>query len=179
MYGYHLQYNSLTATIPDNPKKVVDKTVANTGDTVTYTVTQDISKATDSNFYYSSLVLKDVLNSNLAYQSLTVYDENNKNITATAGTTNYATSSRTLTYTFSNSYLKNIKYKGQSYKFVIKAKINSKVTSGNINNTSSTIINNNTDYTLNSNTVTTKVPYKVIVNHVDEKGKALAASESI
>ena len=76
MCGYHLQYDSLTATIPNKPKKTVDKTVANTGDTVTYTVTQNISKALDKNFYYSSLVFKDVLNSNLSYISLNVYDEN-------------------------------------------------------------------------------------------------------
>ena len=49
--GYHLEYISLTATKPDNPKKKVDKTVVNTGDTITYTVTQNISKATDKNFY--------------------------------------------------------------------------------------------------------------------------------
>lgn len=176
MYGYHLQYSSLTATIPSNPKKVVDKAVANTGDILTYTVTQDISKATDNHFYYSSLIFKDMLNSNLTYQSLTVYDENNKNITATAGTAAYASSS--LTYTFSNQYLKNMKYKGQSYKFVIKAKVNSRVTAGNITNTASIILNNNA-YTLNANIVTTKIGYQVIVNHVDEKGKKLAESETI
>ncbi len=177
MYGYHLQYSSLTATIPNYPKKTVDKTTANQGDTVIYTVTQDISKATDSNFCYSSMVLKDVLNANLTYQSLTVYDENNKNITTTAGTSHYDSSNRTLKYTFSSNYLKNMKYKGQTYKFVMKAKVNRKVTVGNISNTASTIINN--AYTLNSNTVTTKIPYQVIVNHVDEKGKKLADSETI
>ncbi len=177
MYGYHLQYSSLTATIPNYPKKSIDKTTANQGDTVTYTITQDISKATDTNFCYSSMVLKDVLNANLTYQSLTVYDENNKNITTTAGTAHYDSSNRTLKYTFSSNYLKNMKYKGQTYQFVIKAKVNSKVTAGNISNTASTIINN--AYTLNSNTVSTKIPYQVIVNHVDEKGKKLADSETI
>lgn len=158
MYGYHLQYSSLTATIPNYPKKSIDKTTANQGDTVTYTITQDISKATDTNFCYSSMVLKDVLNANLTYQSLTVYDENNKNITTTAGTAHYDSSNRTLKYTFSSNYLKNMKYKGQTYQFVIKAKVNSKVTAGNISNTASTIINN--AYTLNANTVTTKYRIK-------------------
>lgn len=177
MYGYHLQYSSLTATIPNYPKKTVDKTVSNQGDTLTYTITQDISKATDTNFCYSSMVLKDVLNANLTYQSLIVYDENNKNITTTAGTAHYDSSNRTLKYTFSSNYLKNMRYKGQTYKFVMKAKVNPKVTAGNISNTASTIINN--AYTLNANTVTTKIPYQVIVNHVDEKGKKLAESETI
>lgn len=177
MYGYHLQYSSLTATIPNHPKKMVDKTVSNQGDTLTYTITQDISKATDTNFSYSSMVVKDVLNANLTYQSLTVYDENNKNITTTAGTAHYDSSNRTLKYTFSSNYLKNMKYKGQTYKFVMKAKVNPKVTAGNISNTASTIMNN--AYTLNANTVTTKIPYQVIVNHVDEKGKKLAESETI
>ncbi len=177
MYGYHLQYSSLTATIPNYPKKTVDKTVSNQGDTLTYTITQDISKATDTNFCYSSMVLKDVLNANLTYQSLIVYDENNKNITTTAGTAHYDSSNRTLKYTFSSNYLKNMRYKGETYKFVMKAKVNPKVTAGNISNTASTIINN--AYTLNANTVTTKIPYQVIVNHVDEKGKKLAESETI
>lgn len=177
MCGYHFQYLSLTASIPNAPKKVVDKTVANKGDIVTYTITQDISKAIDSNFCYSSMIFKEVLNANLTYQSLVVYDENNKNITTLAGNTNYNASNRTLNYTFLSNYLKNMKYKGQTYKFVLKAKMNSKITAGNITNTASTIINN--AYTLKSNTVTTKIPYQVIVNHVDEKGKKLADSETI
>lgn len=176
--GYHFQYDSLTATIPENPQKTVDKTIANIGDTITYTVTQNISEATDKGFYYSSLVCKDVLDSNLTYQSLTVYDENKKDITSIAGTTTYDPNTKVLTYTFWNSYLKNMKYKGQAYQFVIKAKVNSNVTSGNITNSSSTIINNNT-YTLPSNTVTTQIPYKVIVNHVDKEGNKLADSETI
>ena len=178
MCGYHLQYDSLTATIPNKPKKTVDKTVANTGDTVTYTVTQSISKALDKNFYYSSLVFKDVLNSNLSYISLNVYDENNRDITATAGITTFESSSRTLKYTFSANYLKkNMSYKGQAYKFIIKAKINTNTTTGTITNTSSTIINNS--YTLTSNAVSTKINYKVVAHHVDEKGKKLADSETV
>lgn len=176
--GYHFQYDSLTATIPTNPQKTVDKTTADTGDTITYTVTQNISKATDKAFYYSSLVCKDVLDCNLTYQSLTVYDENNKDITDIAGTTTYDSNTKTLIYTFWNSYLKNMNYKGQAYQFVIKAKVNSNVTSGTITNSSSTIINNNT-YTLPSNKVTTQIPYKIIVNHVDKEGNKLADSETI
>ena len=176
-YGYHFQYDSLTASIPTNPKKTVDKTLANTGDTITYTVTQNISKATDKDFYYSSLVFKDVLDPNLAYISLAVHDENNQNITSSAGTTTFESSTKTLKYTFSSNYLKNVNYKGQTYKFIIKAKINSSTTSGTINNTVSTIINNT--YTLSSNTVSTKINYKVVVHHVDEKGKTLADSETI
>ena len=179
MCGYHLQYDSLTATIPNKPKKTVDKTVANTGDTVTYTVTQNISKALDKNFYYSSLVFKDVLNSNLSYISLNVYDENNRDVTATAGSTTFESSSRTLKYTFSANYLKNMSYKGQNYKFIVKAKINTNTTTGTITNTSSTIINNSSNYTLTSNAVSTKINYKVVVHHLDQEGKKLADSETI
>lgn len=175
--GYHLQYASLTASTPSNPKKVVDKTVANTGDMITYTVTQNISKATDTNFYYNSLVFRDVISSNLTEQTLKVYDENNRDITSTAGNTNYDSATHTLNYNFNNNYLKNMSYKGQTYRFVIKAKVKPSVTSGNITNTASTIINGK--YTLTSNTVTSKIPYKVIVNYVDEKGNKLAEIETI
>ncbi len=177
--GYHFQYDSLTASKPTNPQKTVDKTVANTNDTLTYTVTQNISKALDKNFYYKSLVFKDVLNSNLSYISLNVYDENNRDVTATAGTTTFESSSRTLKYTFSANYLKNMTYKGQNYKFIIKAKINTNTTTGTITNTSSTIINNSSNYTLTSNAISTKINYKVVVHYLDPKGKKLADSETI
>lgn len=175
--GYHLKYNSLTASMPNHPKKLVDKTLVNTGNTITYTVTQNISKATDQNFYYTSLVFRDALNSNISYQSLNVYDENNKDVTARAGNTNYDTATNTLDYKFDTNYLKDMNYKGQTYKFVIKAKVKDNVTSGNITNTSSTIINDK--YTLSSNTVTSKISYKVLVNHVDEEGNRLAETETI
>lgn len=175
--GYHLQYTSLTASIPNNPKKLVDKTIANTEDIITYTITQNISKATDQDFYYTSLVFQDVLNSNLSYQSLNVYDENNKDVTSTAGSTNYNSATNTLDYIFNTNYLKNMNYKGQVYKFVIKAKVKNHVTEGTITNTSTTMINDN--YTLSSNTVTSKISYKVLVNHVDEGGNKLAETETI
>lgn len=175
--GYHLQYNSLTASMPNKPKKVVDKTVANIGDTITYTVTQNISKATNQKFYYTSLIFRDSLNSNLTYRSLNVYDENNKDVTATAGSANYNTATNTLDYKFNANYLKNMNYKGQVYKFMIKAKVKNHVTEGNITNASTTIINDNN--ILSSNTVTSKIPYQVIVNHVDEKGNKLVETEAI
>ena len=175
--GYHLQYTSLTASIPNNSKKLVDKTVANTRDTITYTITQNISKSTDQDFYYTSLVFRDTLNSNVSYQSLNVYDENNKDVTATAGSTNYNSATNTLDYKFNTNYLKNINYKGQAYKFIIKAKVKNHITEGNITNTSTTIINDK--YTLSSNTVTSKISYKVLIDHVDEEGNKLAETETI
>ena len=175
--GYHLQYTSLTASMPTNPKKVVDKTLANTGDTITYTITQNISKATDANFHYNSLVFRDQLNDNVTEQILKVYNESNQDVTSTAGTTSYNSTTHTLNYNFNNQYLKNMNYKGQTYRFVIKAKVKNHVTSGNITNTSSTILND--QYTLTSNTVTTRISYKVIANHVDEVGNKLTEPETI
>lgn len=175
--GYHLQYTSLTATIPDNPKKVVDKQTANIGESITYTITQDISKAVDNDFYYSSLVFKDVLDSNLTYHLLKVYDENGRDITSTAGVISYDSSSNTLQYIFQSNYLKRLAYGGQTYKFRISAKINKDISSGVINNSAVTIINN--QYSLSSNKVITKVIYRVMVDYIDEQGKKLTDSETI
>lgn len=175
--GYHLQYTSLTATIPNETRKTVSKTEVNTQEDIIYTVTQNISKATDQKFYYHSLIFQDVLNNNLTYQWLKVYDENNKEVTSEAGSANYNANNNTLTYHFNNNYLKNMNYKGQAYKFEIKAKVNKQVTTGNITNTSTIIINDK--YTLTSNTVESKIGYKVMVNHVDEEGNKLAETQTI
>lgn len=117
--GYHLQYTPLTATLPSDPVKTVDKAESQLGDSLTYTVEQKISKRFDSAFHYSALTFTDIIDSNLTYNSLKVYNENGADITASAGTVGYDSSSRKLTYTFNSSYLNSMAYNGQTYKFVI------------------------------------------------------------
>jgi len=54
------------------------------------------------------------------YNYLKVYNENGADITASAGTTNYNSSTRELTYTFNSSWLNSMPYNGQTYKFDFK-----------------------------------------------------------
>ena len=157
--GYHFRYIPLTATVPSNPVKSVDKTKAYLGDTLTYTVNQMISRRYDNNFHYTSLSFNDQIDKNLTYNGITVYDENNQDITGSAGSASYNSSSRLVTYTFNQDYLNSMAYDGQVYKFVINTTVNNHLDTSNVNDSAYTVINNS--YTLNSNTVTTEIKYKI------------------
>ena len=175
--GYHFEYTPLTATLPNAPVKSVNKTESELGDTLEYTVNQQISKRYDSSFTYSSLVFKDTIDSNLTYNYLKVYNENGADITASAGTTNYNSSTRELTYTFNSSWLNSMPYNGQNYRFVINTTVNSTSTSATITDRATTIINNS--HTLSSNTVSTVLKAKVIVHYVNRQGQKLADDTTI
>ena len=176
--GYHLQYTPLTAVVPSNPVKTVSKTQAQLGDTLTYTVEQQISTRFDDSFHYSSLVFTDIIDKNLTYNSLRVYNENGNDVTSSAGTTSYDSTTQRLTYTFNTGYLQNnMNYNGQNYKFVISANVKHSVNSAIINNSSSVNINN--QHELNSNTVTTTLKSKVNVHYVNMQGVKIAEDEVI
>ena len=176
--GYHLQYTPLTAVVPSNPVKTVSKTEAQLGNTLTYTVEQQISTCFDDSFHYSSLVFTDVIDKNLTYNSLRVYNENGNDVTNSAGTTSYDSTSKRLTYTFNTSYLQNnMNYNGKNYKFVISTTVNHSVDSSKINNSSSVKINN--QYDLKSNTVTTTLKSRVNVHYVNMQGVKIANDEVI
>ncbi len=176
--GYHLQYTPLTAVVPSNPVKTVSKTEAQLGNTLTYTVEQQISTRFDDSFHYSGLVFTDVIDKNLTYNSLRVYNENGNDVTNSAGTTSYDSTSKRLTYTFNTSYLQNnMNYNGKNYKFVISTTVNHSVDSSKINNSSSVKINN--QYDLKSNTVTTTLKSKVNVHYVNMQGVKIANDEVI
>ena len=121
--GYHLQYTPITATIPDDPVKTVDETEVEAGDAITYTIKQDMPVGYDSAYYLSSYVFSDVLDSNLTYQSIKVYSSDGTDKTSSAGTVSYNSTTNTVNYTFSESYLKNIDYTGQTYTYVITATV--------------------------------------------------------
>ena len=170
--GYHLQYTPLTATLPSDPVKSVDKTETELGDTLIYTIEQKISERFDDDFHYSSLVFKDTIDSNLTYNSLKVYNENGADITASAGTVGYNSQTRQLTYTFNSNYLNNMAYNGQVYKFEINTKVNNNSTSDTVTDKASTTINNL--HVLESNTVTSTLKSKVLVHYVNKQGVKIA-----
>ncbi len=170
--GYHLQYTPLTATLPSDPVKSVDKTETELGDTLIYTIEQKISERFDDDFHYSSLVFKDTIDSNLTYNSLKVYNENGADITASAGTVGYNSQTRQLTYTFNSNYLNNMAYNGQVYKFEINTKVNNNSTSATVTDKASTTINNL--HVLESNTVTSTLKSKVVVHYVNKQGVKIA-----
>ena len=170
--GYHLQYTPLTATLPSDPVKSVDKVETELGDTLIYTIEQKISERFDDDFHYSSLVFKDTIDSNLTYNSLKVYNENGADITASAGTVGYNSQTRQLTYTFNSNYLNNMAYNGQVYKFEINTKVNNNSTSATVTDKASTTINNL--HVLESNTVTSTLKSKVVVHYVNKQGVKIA-----
>ena len=170
--GYHLQYTPLTATLPSDPVKSVDKVETELGDTLIYTIEQKISERFDDDFHYSSLVFKDTIDSNLTYNSLKVYNENGADITASAGTVGYNSQTRQLTYTFNSNYLNNMAYNGQVYKFEINTKVNNNSTSDTVTDKASTTINNL--HVLESNTVTSTLKSKVLVHYVNKQGVKIA-----
>ena len=170
--GYHLQYTPLTATLPSDPVKSVDKAETELGDTLIYTIEQKISERFDDDFHYSSLVFKDTIDSNLTYNSLKVYNENGADITASAGTVGYNSQTRQLTYTFNSNYLNNMAYNGQVYKFEINTKVNNNSTSATVTDKASTTINNL--HVLESNTVTSTLKSKVVVHYVNKQGVKIA-----
>ena len=170
--GYHFQYTPLTATLPSDPVKSVDKTESKLGEKLTYTIEQKISQRYDSAFHYSGLMFSDTIDSNLTYNSLKVYNETGADITASAGSVGYNNSTRKLTYTFNQTYLNNMAYNGQKYKFVIDTTINNSSTSANIQDKAQVAINNS--YTMTSNTVNTTLKAKVITHFVNKKGVKIA-----
>ena len=170
--GYHFQYTPLTATLPSDPVKSVDKSESKLGEKLTYTIEQKISQRYDSAFHYSGLMFSDTIDSNLTYNSLKVYNETGADITASAGSVGYNNSTRKLTYTFNQTYLNNMAYNGQKYKFVIDTTINNSSTSANIQDKAQVTINNS--YTMTSNTVNTTLKAKVITHFVNKKGVKIA-----
>ncbi|MGN1013203.1 MAG: SpaA isopeptide-forming pilin-related protein [Clostridia bacterium] len=170
--GYHFEYTPLTATLPTNPVKTVNKTESQLGDSLTYTIEQKISPRYDSAFHYSALVFSDTIDSNLTYNSLKVYNESGADITASAGSVGYNSSTKKLTYTFNSAYLNSMPYNGQTYKFVINTTIVNNSTSATVTDKATTTINNS--YNLDSNTVSTTLKAKVVVHYVNRQGVKIA-----
>ncbi len=171
--GYHLQYIPLTATLPSDPVKKVDKTESKLGDKIKYTVEQRISMRFDNAFHYSSLVFTDNLNSNLTYDSLKVYNENGVDVTSSAGNVTYNGATNIVTYTFNAAYLQNtMKYTGELYKFEINTTVKNSSTENPLQNSARTAING--AYNLDSNSVSTTLKSRVIVHHVNKLGVKIA-----
>ena len=71
--------------VPDDPVKTVSSETASIGDTITYTITQDISESSQYiDFYYESLIFSDSLPIGVTYTSLKAYDSSGTDVTSTA-----------------------------------------------------------------------------------------------
>ena len=173
--GYHVNFSALSATLPANGEKTVSATDVNPGENITYTITQNMPSAVDSNFSLKSMVFKDQLNENLIYNSLQVYNEKGTNVTSTAGTT--SVSNNLVTYTFKSSYLSSLTYTGQTYKFVISTTLADSPTIGKIENSAEVILNGTSSFTTNS--VPTNVASYININYVDENGNEILDSKRV
>lgn len=118
--GYHINFKTMTATIPNEPRKIVSKDEVKLGEEITYTIEQDLPESSIDGFYLESFGFEDKLDNSLEFKSLHVYDENGNDVTS------YGTISidnNVLKYTFSLAYLTSISYKGQTYRFEILAEV--------------------------------------------------------
>lgn len=116
---------------PYEPIKTVDKNEAKGGDTLTYTIDQEVHTTNvDIQGKYKSFKFYDKLPAEVDYviNSAKMYqiDATQTDITSTAGAFSYNSSNHTLTYTFNASYLENMLMAGETYRMVFDAKVNSK-----------------------------------------------------
>ena len=170
---------------PDDPVKTVDKTEANVGDTITYTITWDVTDATDYNdtitgYYYDSLIFTDTLQTGLEYQSMIVKDSNSTDVTETAGS--ISTDGQLVTYTFDTDYLTNtIIYEGETYTFVITCKITDDIDSSTITNSANISLEDTLEYTysLDTNEVTTTIPTGTVITYYLDKDTLEEIADSI
>lgn len=151
---------------PENPTKTVnDKTsiTAHVSDTITYKISQKTNIwGVDTTKKYSSLQFIDVLPKEVDYISAKML--NGSGQTIDAGTLNYTSSTRTVSYDFSYNYLQNtMAYNGEIYTLEITCKINNNAIGGIGFNNKGTVKFNNLP--LDSNIVTV-TPYYNITTEV-------------
>ncbi|NLD20543.1 MAG: isopeptide-forming domain-containing fimbrial protein [Clostridiales bacterium] len=113
----------LGAVTQNPPEKKVDKAICQPGDTITYTIVQKNGTYVKNTFKpYSQLAIEDVLPEGITYQSAVMYS-GDEDVTHTAGILSYDQETRTLSYTFSDSWRSNMtNYRGQELKLKIKVK---------------------------------------------------------
>ncbi len=104
------------------PTKRVDKTSAKKGDNITYRVTQDVPQQ-GSKYFYNTFKFEDTLPDCLTIQQagIKVLDTNNEDV---SNKFNINVSGNKVTIDAKSSYLNNEEFYGNTYIFVVPAKIN-------------------------------------------------------
>ena len=157
---------SLGPVDPKTPVKSASpahNTEVGAGQKITYTVTQQISAWSDSDFPYTSMVFSDEIDPALTYgNDLKVFDTNGKDVTATAGST--AFSGGVLKYTFKAAWLAdNLDYNGKNLRFVFSGTVKSSLPAA----TASTTVKNKASVnTMGSVKWTNEVQHRLPVGHV-------------
>lgn len=107
-----------------SPTKVVDKTEAKPGETVSYSVIHKMGTFyQDTMTVYGKFEISDTIPANLRYVSATVTNGSGTNITS-SGTLSYNSSTRKLTFVMGSSWLNTIaNYNGQKITLTIKAEV--------------------------------------------------------
>ena len=154
--GYHINLSAF-ATAAEAPTKSVNATQVYENEAVIWTINQKLPTETNSSFRLGTFKIMDTIDeTKVQYQSCKVYNEQNVDITNSAGT--LSKSGSKLTYTFSSSYLSNLRCRGQMYKMVISTTAKTNLSTFRIYNKATTQMN---DYEMDSNTVMTEVQYKI------------------
>ena len=129
---------------PVDPVKSVDRAYPTLGDTVTWTVEQQVHNLGETiGAHYESFAFTDTLPAGVSYKSAKMYcviDGKATDITASAGT--LSTSGRKVAYTFSSSYLDAMKLESETYRLVIETVVNTSATNdADLENTATVKIN--------------------------------------
>lgn len=159
---YVPQFYVFTAVTPPEPTKAVDKSVASPGETLTYTVRQQVNSVgydTWPSYRYNSLRFTDTIPSGLSYQNdLHVYysaTEEGQRSDVTANGQVQATGQQ-LVWTANETWLTGgLPMAGGWLTFVFSARIDDNPASRSFTNTARTYVN---DAELKTNEVTTEIP---------------------
>ena len=143
---------------PAEPEKTSDQAVYHVGDTVTYSISQKVSRTPDEGYgSYGSFQFIDRLPAGLDYVSASIGCSEG-DVPDSAGTIVYDTSSRTVTYTFTSDYLKSIEYRGQTYTFTVVCRINETALGGQAFSNTAEVVINGEVVTTPAATVTVEIP---------------------
>lgn len=136
------------------------------GENITYEITQQINSLPEDGYgKYNKLQFVDDLPAEVDYVSATMTCSTGETITASTGTLSYNSQTHSVTYTFSDSYLASLQYKGQTFKLTINCKINEKASqAASFNNKAIVLVNNER---IESNTIGVTPKYKITTEVVN------------
>ena len=146
---------------PD-PSKSVSTTLAHTGETVTYNVSQFVPME-DTSYLYNNFTFSDTVPNGLSVQSgnVRVYDQGGVDVT---GYFNISVNGNSVTASMKGEYLSNQAYYCNTYRLSIPCTVNSNLAGSTSSN--GTYLNNSSNVTTSrgtktTNTVTTEVKYHI------------------
>lgn len=175
---------SIKGELPENPVKNIIKSNTRVkqaeyeaGSSVVFEVKQKVNTLNENiSMRYTGFSIVDELPKEVDYVSAKLYDEDNKEVTD--GTITYDKDSHTVTWKANNNFLSSMPLKGETYTFLIDAKLNSKMES-TAKNSAYSLFNNKYKVKSNIVTLTIKKPTPVVVDVPQTKSNAILISVGV